>query len=196
MKFSANELKSEIWRDAVIYDDYMVSSLGRIQSKERIIKYKDGREYLKTKEYKTISLAKNGYYHTMLRYNGKNIYMPIHKLVAMSFLNHIPSKYKIVVDHKDNNKLNNKVENLCLISQRKNTSKDIKNKTSLYTGVRRRKNRNYTWEVCIYINPKRIFLGGYNCELQASKVYNSALSNIDKYNGNNKEFRDFIKKSL
>ena len=53
----------------------------------------------------------------------------------MAFFGHVPGGYKIVVDHIDNNRLNNHVSNLQLITQRENSSKDRKNGTSQYTGV-------------------------------------------------------------
>jgi hypothetical protein len=85
-------------------------------------------------------------------------------LVAMAFLNHKPDgTHKIVVDHINNNKLDNRVVNLQLISQRENLSKDRKDGTSKYVGVCWKKSRN-KWQVDIKIDGKRKYLGLFTDE--------------------------------
>jgi hypothetical protein len=49
----------------------------------------------------------NGYYIITLYNNGKAKKYYVHQIVAMSFLNHIPNGYDLVVDHINNNKLDN-----------------------------------------------------------------------------------------
>lgn len=63
--------------------------------------------------------GKNGY--LVVRINGKLI--PVHAVVACQYLNHKPNKYAAVIDHKDGNKLNNRVENLQITNQRHNIVK-------------------------------------------------------------------------
>ena len=101
----------------------------------------------------------------------------IHKLVAENYLNHVPCGYDLVVDHIDNNKLNNHVSNLQLISNRLNLSKDKKNKTSKYTGVSWNKQKS-KWISQLNIGMKKIYLGQFNCELAAAFAYNSKLKTI------------------
>lgn len=188
--------KIEQWKDVVGYKSaYGISNLGRIKGNERCISYSNGRYYTKPASIKKSRIAENGYLHTMLRYNNHNKYEPIHKLVAMAFLGHTPSKHSIVVDHHDENKINNLPQNLKLITQRKNISKSQKNRTSIYDGVRRRLNRGYTWEISIYIT-KKIHLGCSNNEHEAGELYKKALDNINNYNGNSKEFRTLVKSLL
>jgi hypothetical protein len=101
----------------------------------------------------------------------------VHQLVAMAFLNHTPCGMNLVVDHINSNKLDNRVENLQLITQRENSSKDIKNKTSKYTGVSWCKHRG-KWLSQIYLNKKTYNLGRFNCELSAHLAYINKLKQI------------------
>jgi len=54
----------------------------------------------------------------------------IHQLVAMHFLNHIPNNHRLVIDHIDENKLNNNVNNLQIVTNHQNLTKAryLKNK--------------------------------------------------------------------
>jgi len=101
--------------------------------------------------------------------------MKIHQLVAIAFLNHIPCGHELVVDHIDNDPTNNNIENLQIVTNRQNCSKDRKGK-SIYTGVHW--NKKY-WVASITINKKRFHLGSFDCEIKASKVYKKALSDYN-----------------
>ena len=86
----------EIWKDIEDYEEYyQISNLGRIRNK---------------KENRILKPSKSGgYYHISLRYGNKKE-MLIHRLVAKAF---IPNPLNLsYVNHKDENKLNNNVENL------------------------------------------------------------------------------------
>jgi hypothetical protein len=111
----------------------------------------------------------------------------------MCFLNHIPNGHDIVVDHINNIKTDNRLENIQLISNRDNVLKDKKNGTSIYHGVCWNVS-NKKWESKFRIKNKRVHLGYYNEEKLASEMYNLAIKNIEKYDGDNKIFRDFLKK--
>lgn len=116
-----------------------------------------------------------GYLHVRLSNNGITKTIKVHKLIAIYYLNQIDNK--LIVDHIDNNKLNNTVENLQLISQRLNSSKDQKNKTSIYTGVHWSKKDN-RWYASIRINKKKKNLGLFNTELEAHNKYQLELHKI------------------
>ena len=113
-----------------------------------------------------------GYLHVRLSNNGITKTIKVHKLIAIYYLNQTDNK--LIVDHIDNNKLNNTVENLQLISQRLNSSKDRKNKTSIYTGVHWSKKDN-KWYASIRINKKKKNLGLFNTELEAHNEYQLEL---------------------
>ena len=155
-----NELKEE-FRPVPGYEGYYeVSNFGNVKSLINDMILSPG--------------LSNNYYTVDLCKDGKGNSMRIHVLVAMAFLGHEPDGYKIVVDHIDNNKLNNKLTNLQLISHRENSSKDKKNGSSQYTGVSWKKNRN-KWVANIKINGEKKHLGYFISEETAAEAYQKAL---------------------
>lgn len=153
---------------------YEISNLGRIKSLERIVKGKDNSfRKIKTKILKQ-AINKNGYLKVVLSKNNKCKTKTIHQLLAVAFLNHTPNGYKTVVDHKNNIKTDNRLDNLQLVSNRKNTSKDKKNCTSKYTGVCWSKKLK-KWCSSIRINGKKKHLGYFENEIDASDSYQKAL---------------------
>ena len=161
----------EFWKDVIGYEGlYCVSNLGRVKSlkfgKERFLKtYSDGVGYL------TVSLCKNG------MTKQKNV----HQLVAIAFLEHTPNGRESIIDHIDNNKLNNQANNLQVVSVWKNRVKDIdKTKTtSKYTGVHWCK-RCEKWIAQIRVNKKKVRLGSFNCEYSAHLAYQKELEQTKK----------------
>ena len=94
---------NEVWRDVAEYNGkYQVSNLGRVRS------------VCDTKQSRVIILKpmkqKNGYLYVSLWRNNKKKNVLIHRLVAQSFVDN-PNNHK-EVNHKDENKENNVVENL------------------------------------------------------------------------------------
>jgi len=166
----------EEWKDVIGYEGvYRVSSLGRVESLARLVgHWQGGKRLIKGRILKR-TLDDNGYAHVKLCRETKEVGFKVHQLVAMSFLGHKRCGYKIVVDHIDNNPLNNNLNNLQLISHRQNTSKD-KVGTSKYTGVSWDKSR-YKWTSRIKINGKIVCLGRFKEEYTASIAYQTALHN-------------------
>ena len=72
------------------------------------------------------SISNNGYYRVHLCKNGKAKWYAVHKLVAQTFIPnplHLPE-----VNHKDENKLNNNVDNLEWCDSKYNTNYGTRNK--------------------------------------------------------------------
>jgi len=147
---------------------YQVSNLGNVKSlphkrcfSEKILKPSRG---------------SHGYLILNLRKDGKPKTRCIHQLVAEAFLGHVPCGTKIIVDHIDENPLNNRLDNLQLYSSRANTAKALKFKggTSEYVGVSWAKNAN-KWISQIYINGKQKQLGYFTDEMEAYDAYEAAL---------------------
>ena len=100
----------------------------------------------------------------------------MHQIVAIAFLNHTPNGLKAVVDHIDNNPLNNELGNLQIITHRKNLSKDKKG-SSKYTGVCWYESRK-KWIAGIRVNGKKKHLGYFTNEEEAAEAYQKALKEL------------------
>ena len=163
-------MDKEIWKDIPNYNGlYQVSSLGRVKS------FKLGNEKILKQ-----NIDSRGYYMVHLYNNGKSKGSLIHQLVAICFLNHIPNGRKLVVDHINDNKLDNKVENLQIVTIRFNSYKTQDKYVSKYKGVSWHK-RSKKWQSRIEIDGKRKHLGQFTDEHEASIAYQNALI---KYNLN------------
>lgn len=158
----------EIWVKIKNYENYEVSNLGTIRSLK----------FGKVKNLKPI-LSSNGYLMINLYNNkkGKRIY--IHQIVAIAFLNHSPCGKSLVVNHKNFNRTDNRVENLEVITQRENTNKKHLNSTSKYTGVSWHK-KNKHWYARIIINGKKVYLGCFKNEYDAHLAYENKLKEISQ----------------
>ena len=109
-----NNHPQEVWKGVVGYEElYEVSSLGRVRSLPRICRKLEGKvmkDYLyggkMLKPYKD----PRGYLSVRLYRNDKTKDKKVHRLVAEAFL---PNTDKTLqINHKDENKANNSVDNL------------------------------------------------------------------------------------
>lgn len=97
------------------YEDYCINNSGIVKSlkynKEKIL---------------ATSKSKDGYLRVSLSRKGIQNVFEIHKLMAITFLNHKPCGMKLVVDHIDHDRLNNKLSNLRLITNKDNCNNRVK----------------------------------------------------------------------
>ena len=173
----------EVWKDIPGYEGlYQVSNLGRVYALPKEWIGNKGCKNSHNGKYLSINYSSKGYSRVLLCSKGINKTREIHQLVAEAFLSHKPCGYKLVVDHIDNDKSNNNLDNLQLISQRENTSKNssksILHKTSKYVGVHFDKSRN-KYAASIQINGRSIFIGRFNCEFTAHLAYQNKLKEIE-----------------
>lgn len=157
---------------------YEISKTGDIKSLSRIIGYriKGKTRVLKEKILKK-GINSAGYYLVTLYKYKKAKSCNVHKLMAITFLDHIPCGSKLVVNHIDTNKLNNNLENLEMVTTRVNSNlKHIKH-TSIYTGVYKFKNK---WKASIHINGKTKNLGTYSNEIDAHFAYENEFREVIK----------------
>ncbi len=164
----------EIFKDIPDYKGlYQVSNLGNVKSLERRVRCINGFRTLKGRAL-IHTIGSKGYYRVGLSKNSKCKTRRVHQLVAESFLNHKPVGYKLVVNHIDFDKLNNKVENLEIVTQRENSNQKHLKSSSKYIGVSWKKREN-KWRAQININNKRKHLGYFDNELEAADAYKIAL---------------------
>lgn len=155
----------EVFKEIKGYEGlYEVSNRGNVKSLKR--KNRLNEILLK------IHLSTTGYPQVLLTKQGKSKTYQVHQLMAIAFLNHIPNGNRTVVDHIDNVKANNKLENLQITSHRNNSSKDTfrKNKTSKYIGVHWDEKRK-KWRSSKRINGKKTYLGMFKTEIDAYEAY-------------------------
>ena len=97
----------ELWLDVINYKKYQISNLGNVKSK------------INGKQLKPMLI---GNYNRVTLYNNNNIgkSFAIHILVASHFIFNTNPLINIVVDHIDENKLNNINDNLRWVSESKN----------------------------------------------------------------------------
>ncbi len=102
---------TEVWKDIPGYEGfYQASSLGRIRSLDRTVKYKDGREGFVFGRILKSSPGTHGYPMVDVSRDGKRRHVGIHILVALTF--HGPKPPDLEVCHRDGNRLNAAKDNL------------------------------------------------------------------------------------
>lgn len=89
---------------------YEISNLGRVKSLSRVIERNDGNTRVTEDRIILPFLTKCGYHQIVLCKDGVRKKHLIHRLVANAFIEN-PDKLPII-NHKDENKLNNRVDNL------------------------------------------------------------------------------------
>lgn len=147
----------EIWKDIVGYEGlYQVSNLGRVKSSfryKKILKqFEDNKDYLRVTLYK----------------NNKSKSIKVHKLVAEAFIPN-PNNYNCV-NHKDENKTNNNVENLEFCSFYYN----------LMYGTRVQRIAEKNNKPILQFDLEGNFIKEFESITQASKELNNSLNNISQ----------------
>jgi hypothetical protein len=162
-------MKTEVYKDIPNYEGlYQVSNFGNVKSLKR----------------KNEAILKKRYdgkaYYAVILYNGNAKSFKVHQLVAIAFLNHNQSGMKVVVNHINGNKLDNRLSNLEIVSQRLNMIDyfNKKDSTSKFIGVSWNKEKN-KWSAYIHVEGKSTFLGHFDNEIEANKAYQNKLANIN-----------------
>ena len=101
----------EIWKDIPGYEGlYQVSSLGNIKSCQKILKYRNGKNVHRKETIMSLNKSFGQYLTVGLSKNNKRKLYNVHYLVAITFIdnpNNLPC-----INHKDEDKFNNSVNNL------------------------------------------------------------------------------------
>lgn len=153
---------------------YEVSNFGEVRSVDREVNYKSSGKSFRRGMVLRPKIGKHGYKEVILVINSKRHCYRVHKLVAMAFLPN-PNNYSCI-NHIDENKLNNKVDNLEWCTQKYNTEVYYSNKTVLY-------------QYDLFGNLIRI----WNSITKASKYYNIDKTGIHHCcKGSLKTYHNFI----
>jgi len=172
-------MNTEIWKDIPGYEGhYQASNLGRIKSMPRVIRKTFG-DFNRGEIVLKPVLSRQGYHYNSLYLNGKMKKIKVHQLVAMAFLNHIPCGNKMVVNHKNFIKIDNRLENLEIVSNRENSNRLHLPSTSKYVGVCRYSD-SCKFSSFISIDKKQVYLGKFSTEKEASMYYENALKAIQE----------------
>ena len=165
-------LEGEIWKPVVGYINYEVSNLGRIR---KVVKGKNDR----FKHLGNIISTRivNGYEVVSISNYGKQYHCKVHRLVAEAFINNINGYHYI--NHKDENKLNNKADNLewCTVLYN-----NIYNNRAKNVGEKERRYVN----IYIIENDEEKFLA--RVKITDVKKFNLGLTTVYRYINTNKAF--------
>jgi len=110
----------------------------------------------------------------------------------LSMNKNIPIGYEI--DHINGNRIDNRIENLRLVTNRGNSQNMKKHRDGQLIGAIYDKYYD-KWKSQIYINKNRIHIGRFTTEKEASQAYEIACKYIESY-VDNKSFRELIKKEI
>jgi len=157
----------EIFKDIPGYEcAYQISNLCIVKSlkfgKERILK-------------QTEDIY--GYLFVILCKNGKLKNWKIHQLMMMTFKGHKPCGMKLVVNHINFIKTDNRLCNLEVVTSRENSNRKHLKSSSQYTGVSLPKNVK-KWRALIRINGKSKHLGMFINEFDAHLAYQKELAKL------------------
>ncbi len=167
---------NEIFKQIKNYEGlYSISNFGKVRSELKSWHINNHKESSLLK----IAKSDNGYYQANLRKNGKKKTVAVHVLVWDHFGKNLRNGRILQIDHIDNNKENNRIDNLQLCTARQNVSKDKKlhKKTSRYIGVSWHKGGR-KWEAKIMIEGKQKHLGSFSNEHDAHLVYQKKLRSL------------------
>ena len=170
----------EEWKDITGFEGrYQISNFGRVKSLERTISYsasnQTGIEF-EIHKYCPETIIKTYIYgryeHVGLRKNSKTYNFSIHRLVATHFVPN-PNNYPII-NHKDENNLNNRADNLEWCTHKYNSNYGTRNKR--IADKLRNNPMFYIPVLCYDLNNN--FVGRYESAVAAGKELNVTPSEI------------------
>lgn len=116
--YELEDLPNEVWKPVVECPTcYVCSNYSRVKTLPRNGVKHSGRIIKQM-------LKKDGYYQVDMAVYGKHLYRRVNRVIAEAF---IPNpENKPIVDHKDNNPLNNRVDNLQWFTNAENIQKYVR----------------------------------------------------------------------
>ncbi len=179
---SAAVIAAEEARDQEILEEHM----------NRDIEYNDGIAVIsitnRKKEIIDYALVDENKWHdlTLTKWSNSRGYCMSHRNGKSVTMHRYVLNYtgELVVDHINGNKLDNRVENLRVVTNGMNVHNRPKKKgcASKYIGVKKSPKGRFPWDVEIRCQGKMQYLGNFYTEEQAAEVYNKKV--IELYGSN------------
>ncbi len=134
---------------------------------------------------------KGNHGYCKVQYNRYMLYY--HYIVwVLSTNKNIP--YGLEIDHINGNRIDNRIENLRLVSHRKNQQNKQMHRDGRLAGISLCKETK-KYIVILWVNIKYIYIGRFKTEQEAHRAYTIACEHIADYK-DNKSFRKLIKKEM
>jgi len=150
--------------------DYAINELGQVKNLRTKVVLK---QFL-ISDYPAVNISVNG--------KRKTVY--VHHLLAEVFLNHKAKRGIMSINHIDQNKTNNRLDNLEIISHRRNTALCfIHRNREMPTGVTKTETGVKQYKAQINYRGVNTYLGCYHTPEEAHAVYVEASDSIIKTGG-------------
>jgi len=168
----------EEWRPVKNYEGlYEVSNFGNVRSLNRVVQNGKNKNTMKGRIILQ-HVNPDGYLVAHLCKQSKEIVYKTHTLVWDAFGDRPRNGHKLQVDHVDNNKQNCRIDNLQLLTNRINCSKNKKSKYGTPTGVELLPSGRFSAR--IRIKSEQRYLGSFNTSEEASKIYQQTIYNLNE----------------
>lgn len=108
-----------------------------------------------------------GYKKITININGKNIKFRFHRVAWLLFYGNWPTKE---IDHKNQNKLDNRIINLREATKQQNQRNRFKQKNNSSSGFKNVYKNGNKWQVDFIVNKQHKYFGSYKTKEEANEV--------------------------